>query len=145
MGCRKNREKRVTGNRSFMSESTNPPNAILVPDRYLPGNSRRFFDDFFEMAIGPMPPPPALEDGSPLGLAKYYLVACCPVAGSYSLSDGLINLIVDCADAMATQSDKDIFSGRQKAPVGASHERGCHARIRTSEEGFCIVILGDAI
>jgi hypothetical protein len=100
-----------------MSESKNPPNEILVPNRYHPGNNRRSFDDFFELATGPVPPPPALEDGPPLGLAKYYLVPCCPVAGSYSLPDGLINLIVDCASTMATQADKDIFLGRQKAPV----------------------------
>lgn len=100
-----------------MSESQKQSGEIPVPVRYHPGTSRRFFDDFFEMAIGPMPPSPALEDGSPLALAKYYLVGCCTVAGAYLLPDGLINLITDCAHTVGTQPDKDIFLGRQKAPV----------------------------
>jgi len=85
---------RERGTKVFMSEHSKQSSGILVPKRYLPGNSQRFFDDFFEMAIGPMPPPPTLEDGSQLALTKYYFVACCPVAGAYNLPDGLLNLIL---------------------------------------------------
>jgi hypothetical protein len=94
------------------------PHRILVPKRYLPGNSHRFLDDFFELAIGPLPAAPPPEDGSQLALAKHYLIACCSVAGAYSLPDGLLNLISDCADLMAANPGKDIFLSRQKeSPV----------------------------
>jgi hypothetical protein len=80
-----------------MSEEERPtkqqPTSILIPTRYMPGNSQRFYDDFFEMGFSPMPPPPAPQDGSLLELAKHYLLACCPRAGAYSLPDGLINII----------------------------------------------------
>jgi hypothetical protein len=107
--------------RTSMNEEAQPtpqqPTGIPVPLRYAPGNSRRIFDDFFELSTGPIPPPPPPKDGSLLGLAKFYLVACCPTAGGYSLPDGLINLICDAADFMTSTPDKDIFLGRQKAPV----------------------------
>ncbi len=105
-----------------MSEADKRPTTsrqygIPVPVRYAPGEAYRFFDDFIELAAGPMPPQQPLEDGSKLALTKYYLVACCPVAGAYSLPDGFLNLISDCADTMAAKPDKDIFLGRQKGPV----------------------------
>lgn len=64
-----------------------------------------------------MLPAPPLKDGTLLELAKYYLLACCPRAGAYSLPDGLLNLVCDCADLMKASPDKDIFLGRQKEPV----------------------------
>jgi hypothetical protein len=102
-----------------MSETDGSPETrrILVPVRYAQGNSYRMFDDFFELGTGPMPPPPTPKDGSLLELAKFYLVACCPKAGAYSLPDGLINLVSDAADLMTSTPDKDIFLGRQKPPV----------------------------
>ena len=79
-----------------MSEEAQPTpqqrTGILVPVRYLPGNSQRFYDDFFEMGFGPMLPAPPLKDGTLLELAKHYLLVCCPRAGAYSLPDGLLNL-----------------------------------------------------
>jgi hypothetical protein len=90
---------------------------ILVPIRYAPGGSQRIFDDFFEIGTGPMPPPPPTKDASLLELAKFYLVACCPKAGAYSLPDGLINLVTDAAELITSTADKDIFLGRQKPPV----------------------------
>jgi hypothetical protein len=100
-----------------VDQPANQPRGILVLARYAVGNSRRMFDDFFELATGPIPPPPPPRDGSLLELAKFYLVACCPTAGAYSLPDGLVNLICDTADSMASAPDKDIFLGRQKPPV----------------------------
>src|SRR6266436_4572352 len=102
-----------------MSETDRSPESrkILVPVRYALGNSYRMFDDFFELGTGPMPPPPTPKDGSLLELAKFYLIACCPKAGAYSLPDGLINLVSDAADLMISTPDKDIFLGRQKPPV----------------------------
>jgi hypothetical protein len=97
--------------------SQSEPGKILVPVRYAPGDSQRIFDDFFELGTGPMPPPPSPKDGSLLELAKFYLVACCRKAGAYSLPDGLISLVSDAADLMTSNPDKDIFLGRQKAPV----------------------------
>jgi hypothetical protein len=84
---------------------------ILVPVRYAPGNSQCIFEDFFELGTGAMPPPPPPKDGSLLELAKFYLLACCPKAGAYSLPDGLINLVSDAADLMISNPDKDIFLG----------------------------------
>jgi len=102
-----------------MSEEEQPtpnkPTGIRVLKRYMPGNDLCFFDDFVE--IGPTLPPPTLKDGSLLELAKYYLLLCCPRAGAYTLLDGLLNIISDCADSITSTPDKDIFHIRQKEAV----------------------------
>ncbi len=108
-----------------MSEEEQPtpeqPTGIRVLKRYMPGNTQCFYDDFLEIGFGPMPstpaPVPAPKDGSPLELAKYYLLLCCPRAGAYSLLDGLLNIISDCADLITSTPDKDLFHIRQKEAV----------------------------
>jgi hypothetical protein len=102
----------------FMSEEKEQSPRIRVPGRYMPGNSQRFYDDFFEIGFAPMPPPPPLKDGGLVELAKHYLLICCPRAGAYSLPDGLLNIIIsDCADFISSMPDNDIFHARQKEPV----------------------------
>jgi hypothetical protein len=102
-----------------MSEEEQPtpnqPTGIRILKRYMPGNNLSFCDDFLEM--GPTLPAPTLKDGSLLELAKYYLLLCCPRAGAYTLLDGLLNIISDCADSITSTPDKDIFHIRQKEAV----------------------------
>jgi hypothetical protein len=87
-----------------------------VPERYLPGNSLCFFDDFFELALGTMPAAPPPSDGSQLALLIHYLVAYCAVAGAFTLPEGFLNLIHDSADLMTANPGKDIFLSRDMPP-----------------------------